>query len=55
MKILLKKLLIKLTLLLSFFTFSYSFADNHNFNEVLEKIQNDIKILEKAVHNPTND
>ena len=50
MKILLKKLLIKLTLFLSFFTFSYSFADNHNFNEVLEKIQNDIKTLEKAVY-----
>ena len=50
MKILLKKFLIKLTLLLSFFTFSYSFADNHNFNEVLEKIQNDIKTLEKAVY-----
>ena len=50
MKILLKKFLIKLTLFLSFFTFSYSFADNHNVKEVLEKIQNDIKTLEKAVY-----
>ena len=50
MKILLKKFLIKLTLFLSFFTFSYSFADNHNIYETLEIIKNDLKTLERAVY-----
>ena len=29
---------------------NHSFADNHNINETLEQIQNDIKTLEKAVY-----
>ena len=29
---------------------SNSFSDNHNFKEILEIIQNDIKTLEKAVY-----
>ena len=29
---------------------NFSFADNHNFNEVLELIQKDLKTLEKAVY-----
>ena len=29
---------------------SNSFSDNHNFQEILEIIQNDIKTLEKAVY-----
>ena len=50
MKIIFKKLL--LIFLLNFFLISntISFADNNNINETLEKIQNDIKILEKAVY-----
>ena len=33
-----------------FFLSSNSFSDNHNFKEILEVIQNDIKTLEKAVY-----
>ena len=33
-----------------FFLSSNSFSDNHNFKEILEIIQNDIKTLEKAVY-----
>ena len=50
MKILFKNLFIKLFILINFFLFTYSFADNHNINEVLEQLQNDIKTLEKAVY-----
>ena len=50
MKILFKNLFIKLFILINFFLFTYSFADNHNINEVLEPLQNDIKTLEKAVY-----
>ena len=39
-----------LKFVLSFCIFSYSFADNHNINEILEKLQSDIKTLEKAVY-----
>ncbi|MDA8537579.1 tol-pal system protein YbgF [Candidatus Pelagibacter bacterium] len=45
---------IKLILILIFIT-NVSFADNHNFNEILEIIQKDLKTLEKAVYsNSTN-
>ena len=50
MKILFKNLFIKLFILINFFLFTYSFADNHNINEVLEQLQKDIKTLEKAVY-----
>ena len=50
MKILFKNLFIKLFILINFFLFTYSFADNHNINEVLEQLQNDSKTLEKAVY-----
>ena len=50
MKILFKYLFIKLFILINFFLFTYSFADNHNINEVLEQLQKDIKTLEKAVY-----
>ena len=53
MKILLKFLLIKFILLITIF--SHSFADNHNIYETLEKIQNDIKTLEKAVYSASNE
>ena len=55
MKLLLKNFLIKLILLLSFFSFTHSFADNHNIYEILENIQKDIKTLEKAVYSGSNE
>ena len=50
MNIIFKKLL--LIFLLNFFLISSTnlFADNHDINETLKKLQNDIKILEKAVY-----
>jgi tol-pal system protein YbgF len=50
MKSLIKFLIIKFTLLISLFFSSYSFSDNHNFYEILEQLQKDIKTLEKAVY-----
>ena len=55
MKLSLKNILIKLILLFSFFSFSNSFANNHNIYEILENIQNDIKTLEKAVYSESNE
>ena len=40
-------------LILSFLSYSFSFADNHNIYETLEQIQKDIKTLEKAVYSET--
>jgi tol-pal system protein YbgF len=40
---------LKFIILFSFFC-SFSFADNHNVNEILELIQKDLKTLEKAVY-----
>jgi tol-pal system protein YbgF len=48
MRFLFKVLILKFFLFVNFF--SYSFADNHNINEILEKLQSDIKTLEKAVY-----
>ena len=45
-----KVLIIKFFLLLSFTFQNLSHADNHNLNVILEKIQNDIQTLEKAVY-----
>jgi len=47
-----RKIIIKLILLINFFSFlfSYSYADSHNIYEIIEKLQNDIKTLEKAVY-----
>ena len=50
MKFLSKKLIINLILFFNFFPCQSSFADNHNIYEILEKLQNDIKTLEKAVY-----
>ncbi len=50
MKSLIKFLIIKFTLLISLFFSSYSFSDNHNFYEILEQLQKDMKTLEKAVY-----
>ncbi len=40
----------KLIIVISLFFCPIAFADNHNIYETLEKIQNDIKTLEKAVY-----
>jgi len=45
------KKIIQLNIILILISFNnISFADNHNLNEILELIQKDIKILEKAVY-----
>ena len=52
----LKKLILKFVLIINFFLLnsSFSFAENHNFFEILEQIQKDIKTLEKAVYSSSN-
>ncbi len=52
MRLLLKKLILKFIFLMNFFLISISnlYADSHNIYEIIEKIQNDIKTLEKAVY-----
>ena len=53
MKPLLKILTIKSLLLINFFIFSYTHADNHNIYEILEQLKIDMKTLEKAVYSGT--
>ena len=55
MKLLIKAFVVKLILLINIFSYSYSFGDNHNIYEILDRIQNDIKTLEKAVYSETNE
>ena len=50
MYLLIKILKINFILLINLFSFSHLFADNHNIYETLEKLQKDIKTLEKAVY-----
>ena len=50
MKLSCKILFFKLILLINFFSYNFSYADNHNIYEILEKLQKDIKTLEKAVY-----
>ena len=50
MKLSYKILFFKFILLINFFSYSSSYADNHNIYEILEKLQKDIKTLEKAVY-----
>ena len=45
---------INISFILIFFT-NISFADNHNFNEIIELIQKDLKTLEKAVYSESVD
>ncbi len=47
-----KKIIFIINYILFYLIFlsSNSFSDNHNFKEILEIIQNDIKTLEKAVY-----
>jgi len=50
-----KKLIqLKLTFIFIFIS-NIAFADNHNLNEILDLIQKDLKILEKAVYAESND
>ena len=50
MKFVFNKFILNLLVLINFFSFSVSFADNHNIYEILEQLQSDIKTLEKAVY-----
>ena len=50
MKSIFKILFVKLILLTSFFLTAYSYSDNHNIYGIIEKLQKDIKTLEKAVY-----
>ncbi len=50
MRVSFKIIILKFILLINFFSFSYSYADSHNIYEIIEKLQNDIKTLEKAVY-----
>ena len=50
MKLITKILILNFFVITNFFYFKNSFADNHNFYEILEQLQNDIKTLEKAVY-----
>ena len=54
MKFLSKKLFLTYFLIINFFLFSNVIGDNHNIYEILEKIQKDIKTLEKAVYSSSN-
>ena len=50
MKFLSKTLIVNIFLMVNFFNYNYSLADNHNIYEILEQLQKDIKTLEKAVY-----
>ena len=45
-----KVLIITFVYLINLFSISYSLADNHNFYEIIDQLQKDIKTLEKAVY-----
>ena len=55
MKFFNKILIFKVVLFVSFIFNSILLADNHNIYETLEKIQKDIKTLEKAVYSSTSE
>ncbi len=44
------KILFKILLVLNIFSFGHLLADNHNYYEIIEQLQKDIKTLEKAVY-----
>ena len=50
MKSILKILSVQLILFTSFFLTTHSYSDNHNIYGIIEKLQKDIKTLEKAVY-----
>ena len=45
-----KFFIVKFVLIINFLSYNYTFAENHNIYEILEKLQDDIKTLEKAVY-----
>jgi len=51
----LKFLLIKVFLFFGLTLCNFANAENHNLNEILEKVQSDIKTLEKAVYSGTRE
>jgi len=55
MKLLRGILIIKFFIIINSFYYTYSLADNHNLYEILEKLQKDIKTLEKAVYSKSNE
>ena len=50
MKLLSKIFILKIVFVINLFYPNYSLAENHNFNEIIEQLQTDIKTLEKAVY-----
>ena len=50
MKYATKVLILTFVSFINFFSISFSFADNHNFYEIIDQLQKDIKTLEKAVY-----
>ena len=50
MKLLSKILILKIVFIINLFYPNYLLAENHNFNEIIEQLQSDIKTLEKAVY-----
>ena len=46
---------IKLLLIIIFFSYSLSFADNHNIYEIIDSLKKDIKTLEKAVYSSSGE
>ena len=50
-----KILKLNFILIINFFLFSNLLADNHNIYETLEKLQKDIKTLERAVYSSSNE
>ena len=55
MKFIKKKLLITFPILINFFILTNSYGDNHNFYEIIEQLQKDIKTLEKAVYSSSKE
>ena len=55
MKYLIKSFLFSLILLTNLFFCTLLSADNHNIYEILEKLNSDVKTLEKAVYSQSNE
>jgi len=50
MKFLFKILFVKIVIFINFSFLNFSYSDNHNINEIINQLQNDIKTLEKAIY-----
>ena len=55
MNYLCKNKIVKFFLLLNFFIVSFSYADNHDINDILEQIKKDLQTLERAVYSASDD